>query len=230
LLLGGPEMGIGIDQALAAEGMQVTRAAVLGSLMEPIGEGRFDLVIIIAARADFGIRQCHVVRRWSSVPLILLFDEPHSINRIAGLNAGADDCLSQPVWAFELVARIRRLLLRARRGSPSTPLMALRFAGWRIDPRQRTLVASSGAIPTLTAAEFDILLVLCHNPGRTMSRAQLISAIHLGIGNPGERSVDVHIRRLRSKIETDPQRPALIQTIRLCGYVFTARVTPEASD
>ncbi|MEK1930535.1 MAG: helix-turn-helix domain-containing protein [Pararhizobium sp.] len=91
-------------------------------------------------------------------------------------------------------------------------------------PRRRLVDDPAGRATSLTAAEFDMLLALCLNPGRVTRRAELLGFAHVGVGKPGERSVDVHIRRLRCKIERNPRDPELIKTIRLGGYIFTASV------
>jgi two-component system OmpR family response regulator len=105
-------------------------------------------------------------------------------------------------------------------------LRALRFAGWQIDPAARELRDPSGVQVMLTSAEFDLLLAFCSRPGRILSRDQLLELTHGGAAGPIERSIDVHVSRVRQKIEPDPREPTLIKTVRLGGYVFTPAVEP----
>jgi two-component system OmpR family response regulator len=100
----------------------------------------------------------------------------------------------------------------------------LQFCGWRIDPAGRQLQTPDGVVVALTSAEFDVLLAFCRNPGKVLSREQLLELTHGGLAGPVERSIDVHVSRIRQKIETDPGEPSLIKTVRLGGYIFTAVV------
>ncbi|MBB5536318.1 two-component system OmpR family response regulator [Rhizobium giardinii] len=185
----------------------------------------FDLVVTCTLVAADGLLVCDAIRDQSTIPLILLINSATRRERIAGLDAGADDCLSRPFHISELVARIRTLMRRAKTSDASGPATAgLRFGDWRINPRLRLVYDPAGRATSLTAAEFDILLAFCRNPGRVMTRAELLDLAHVGVGKPGERSIDVHIRRLRCKIERNPRRPQFIKTIRLGGYIFTADV------
>jgi two-component system OmpR family response regulator len=151
-----------------------------------------------------------------------------SVDRIVGLEIGADDYVTKPFNSRELVARIRALLRRAQSGvrGGADRVPPLRFAGWRIDPAARQLCDPDGVQVTLTSAEFDLLLAFCNRPGRILSREQLLDLTHGGTAGPIERSIDVHVSRIRQKIEPDPREPALIKTVRLGGYVFTPIVEP----
>jgi DNA-binding response OmpR family regulator len=100
----------------------------------------------------------------------------------------------------------------------------LRFDGWQIDPVRRQLYDPRNVRVALTTTEFDLLLAFCRNAGRIITREELLSLTHAGLAGPIERSVDVHISRLRQKIEADPKEPALLQTVRLGGYTFTAQI------
>ncbi len=210
--------------AISAAGFATTRTGgPEGSVL--LAHQPFDLVVACTAHAADSLPICHAIRRQSTIPLIVLIGGATRQDRIAALDAGADDCLSQPFDISELVARIRTLLRRSKTcGASGLDMPVLRFENWRINPRRRLVYDPAGRFIPLTAAEFDILLAFCLNPGRVMTRAELLDFAHVGVGKPGERSVDVHIRRLRSKIERDPRHPELVKTIRLGGYMFTAVV------
>jgi two-component system, OmpR family, response regulator len=192
--------------------------------MDAMLKDGIDLVILdVMLPGEDGFSVCRRLRANSSIPIIMVTARGEEIDRVHGLEVGADDYVSKPFSSRELVARIRALLRRAE----STPelsrarMRALRFTGWCIDPALRELFDADGTRIALTSVEFDLLLAFCRHPGQTLSREKLIELTHGGQVGSVERSVDVHISRIRQKIEADPRDPALIKTVRLGGYVFT---------
>jgi two-component system OmpR family response regulator len=156
----------------------------------------------------------------------MLTAKSEDIDRIVGLEIGADDYLTKPFNPRELLARIRAVL---RRGVSDTVVESrgdsvLTFAGWRLDPNIRQLHDPDGARVALTGAEFDLLFVFCERPRRVLSREQLIDLTQGRSAAPFDRSIDVLVSRLRQKIETEPKEPTLIQTIRTAGYMFSPAV------
>src|SRR6185503_14897680 len=107
---------------------------------------------------------------------------------------------------------------------PHERLRLFRFAGWCVDPAARQVYNPEGAQVSMTSAEFDLLVAFCSHPGRILTREQILALTHGGLAGPVARSIDVHVSRLRQKIEADPREPALIKTVRLGGYVFTAEM------
>jgi two-component system OmpR family response regulator len=195
--------------------------------MEPVLErGDVDLVLLdVMLPGEDGFSICRRLRATSRIPIIMLTALGEDVNRIVGLEIGADDYVTKPFNSRELVARIRALLRR----SYDTPLSrsrphAFRFAGWLIDPTSRQLRNPEDVQVAMTSAEFDLLLAFCQNPGQVLSREQLLDATHGGSAGPIERSIDVHVSRVRQKIEPDPHDPSLIKTVRLAGYIFTPTV------
>lgn len=186
----------------------------------------FDLIILdVMLPGEDGLSICRRIRSEKSTPIILLTALGEEIDRIVGLEVGADDYVTKPFSPREVVARVRSLLRRASYGLISTTTQRkLRFDGWQIDPLRRQLHDPSSARVAVTTTEFDLLLAFCRNPGRVITREELLSLTHTGLAGPIERSVDVHISRLRQKIEADPRNPVLLQTVRLGGYMFTASV------
>lgn len=157
-----------------------------------------------------GLTLCRKVRAQSQTPIIMLTARGEDIDRILGLEMGADDYLAKPFNPRELLARINAVLRRqaaAYTASATEGATVLAFAGWRIDVRLRELRNPEGAHVAMTSAEFDLLRTFCERPGRVLSRDSLVS-------------------RIRRKIEPDPQAATLIKTVRSGGYMFTPRVEP----
>lgn len=186
----------------------------------------FDLIVLdLMLPGEDGFQICRRLRAQSTIPILMLTAQHEEIDRIVGLEIGADDYVTKPFSTREVVARIRSLLRRAsyapEEGDTSR---SLRFDDWTIDPKRRQVRNPGGARVSLTTTEFDLLLALCRNPNRVLSREQLLSLTHAGLAGPVERSIDVHISRLRQKIEPDPAQPTMLTTVRLAGYMFTASV------
>ena len=187
-----------------------------------------DLVVLdIMLPGEDGLSICRRLRAASSIPIIMLTARGADVDRIVGLEIGADDYVTKPFNSRELVARIRALLRRAQGGHDGSHPRArpLVFCGWRIDPATRELRNPEDVQVALTTVEFDLLAVLCQNPGRILSRDQLVELTHGRLAGPLERSIDVHISRIRQKIEPDPRDPTFIKTVRLGGYLFTPLVS-----
>lgn len=186
----------------------------------------FDLIILDAMLpGEDGFSICRRLRAGSSTPIMMLTALGEDIDRIVGIELGADDYITKPFNSREVVARIRGLMRRASYGSEHRERRGpMTFAGWRIDPVSRQLRDPNNVRVTMTTAEFDVLLAFCQNPGRVLTRDQLLSLTHAGLAGPVERSVDVHVSRVRQKIEPNLREPTLIKTVRLGGYLFTPDV------
>ncbi|MCZ8158718.1 MAG: response regulator transcription factor [Rhizobiaceae bacterium] len=226
----------GLVEALVAD--HAVRIVVsLASMRQSLAVHGADLVLLdAAALGDLDLPElCRQIRLTSAVAMIVLLASDDQAGRIQVLEAGADDSFCRALDTMEIKARITGLLRRAAFGAAAlTSGTKLRFAGWSIDPGARLLTDPEGRNVDLTAAEFDLLLAFCRNGGKTLSRRTLLTLTRVGMAQPVERSIDVHISRLRSKIETDPHRPVLLKTVRLGGYVFTpvvdAELSPEHPD
>ncbi|MCK6423565.1 MAG: response regulator transcription factor [Burkholderiaceae bacterium] len=187
--------------------------ALILDLMLPDGDG---LDLTRELRAD---------ARWRSLPLLMLTARGEPMDRILGLELGADDYLPKPFEPRELLARLKALL---RRAVPHEDDALLRFGRLEIDVNARQ-VRVDGRVRELTSYQFDILLVLAQGAGRVLSRDQIMDALK---GHPMEafdRSIDVHVSRIRAAIEDDPKTPRRILTVRGAGYVFARRQDAEAA-
>ena len=218
-----------LADALRESGFSVGIAASGAEMDRAMSRDKVDLLLLdLMLPGEDGRSICTRLRAGSSnLPIIMVTALGDDIDRIVGLEIGADDYVSKPFNTRELIARIRALLRRARASEGARARQApLRFAGWLIHPTERKLINPQGALVTTTSAEFDLLLAFCTHAGEVLSREQLLDLTHGGVAGPVERSVDVHVSRIRQKIEPDPGDPTFIKTIRLGGYIFTPEVTP----
>ena len=181
-------------------------------------EGAFDLIILDVMLPSLdGFEVLRQLRKRSGTPVIMLTARTAEADRVSGLNAGADDYLPKPFGPEELLARIRAVLRRS--GMVQAAPQPIESGGVRLTPQSRQAWRGSELLE-LTALEFDILEILVRAAGRTVSRDELIGALHQRPSNPFDRSLDVHISHLRKKLERGG--PVLIRTVRGVGYQFAA--------
>lgn len=203
--------------SVAASGRDMDRVLV---------DARIDLVVLdIMLPGEDGLSICRRLRGASAVPIIMLTARAEEIDRIIGLELGADDYLAKPFNPRELLARIRAVLRRRPAMTEVAPTrQVFSFSGWRLESTTRRLTSPSGARVALTSAETDLLLVFCEHAGRVLSRDQILDLTRGRVPGPFDRSVDVLISRLRQKIEDDARNPEMIKTVRSSGYLFTPEV------
>ena len=206
-----------LTEMLLENGFQVVATETAKEMDRSLRQQSFDLIVLDAMLpGEDGFSICRRLRAGSSTPIIMLTALGEDIDRILGIELGADDYITKPFNSRELVARIRGLLRRAAYSAEHRErLKPLTFAGWRIDPVSRQLRDPHNVRVTMTTAEFDVLLAFCRNPGRVLTRDELLSLTHAGLAGPLERSVDVHISRVRQRIEPNVREPTLIKTVRL---------------
>jgi two-component system OmpR family response regulator len=222
------EIGKLVTKYLVANQCRATLGKNAGDMDRIIDESRVDLVVLDLNLPDEdGLSICRRLRsHGSSMPIIMLTARSEEVDRIIGLEMGADDYLSKPFNPRELLARIRAVL--RRRGSESKKVgnngQVFSFAGWQLNVSVRTLLSPQGAKIAVTGGEFDLLHAFCEKFGRVLSRDQLLDLTQGRFGAPFERSIDVLVSRLRQKIEQDPKDPELIKTVRSGGYLFTPHV------
>lgn len=187
-------------------------------------EEQFDLVLLDLMIPEIsGIDVCRTIRTHSNIPIIMLTAKDSEVDKVVGLELGADDYVTKPYSARELVARIKAVLRRgvADDSSSSESIGIHSVGGIRMDI-ERHQVTVKGALIPLPLKEFELLEFLMRNSGRVLTRGQLIDRVWGGDYYGDTKTLDVHIKRLRSKIEDDPANPVLIQTIRGLGYKFEA--------
>jgi len=206
--------------ALEDEGWDVLEAANGQDAFDAFSESPADVVLIDIMLPDIdGFEVCRTIRRSSDVPIIMVTARADTHDVVAGLEAGADDYLTKPFAPKELSARIRALLRRVR--TSDTTMTEMRFGRLEILPEQG-VVTVNGDEAHLTKTEFRLLVELATNSGKVLSREVLLERVwDLGYFGDG-RLVDVHIRRLRTKIEIDPANPRYVVTVRGLGYKLQA--------
>lgn len=227
-----PELLALVSGVLERSGMRTLTAPSVAEAEAPIADGRADLVVLdLMMPGEDGLSFCRRLRATSNVPVIMLTAMAEDIDRIVGLEIGADDYLGKPFNPRELVARIKAVL-RRRDTAPApalapAPPRALRFAGFVLLPDQLTLRDPAGADIVLTSGEFALLLALVERAPRVLSREMLLDLSRGVNTNPFDRSIDSQISRIRRKIEPDPKQPLFIKTVRNLGYAFSVPVTRE---
>lgn len=223
-----PEIRALVSRFLDRHGYRTSGAANGREMRARLSAERCDLVVLdIMLPGEDGLALCRHLRETSRLPIIMLTAVAEETDRIIGLEMGADDYVTKPFSPRELLARIRAVLRRTQDVLPVHETRSeetLAFAGWRMVPAKRELYSKDGALVSLTAGEYDLLLAFARNAQRVMNRDQLLDLTKGRSAAPFDRSIDVQLSRLRRKIEVDPKSPELIKTIRGGGYMFTPEV------
>ena len=193
--------------------------------------GKPDLVLLdVMLPGASGLDLLRRLRERGRTPVMMLTARGEEVDRVLGLELGADDYVAKPFAPRELVARVRSLLRRAApvaEDRPDPRSRRVAFAGWTLDMARRELLSPDGVAVDLSGAEYDMLLAFLEHPQRVLSREQLMEvAKRRANADPFDRTVDVQVGRLRRKIEPDEASPSLIKTVRGSGYVLVADVTP----
>jgi two-component system OmpR family response regulator len=216
-----------VSRFLRNHDMRVKAVANGREMDGALRDGRFDLVVLdLMLPGEDGLSLCRRLRSDGALPIIMLTAKAEEIDRILGLEMGADDYLVKPFNPRELLARIRAVLRRASaQAQPEIgESVVIVFEGWTLDKAVRRLFNPAGERVSLTGAELDLLLAFCERPRRVLSRDQLLDLTQGRAAAPFERSIDVLVSRLRQKMERNPREPELIQTIRSGGYMFSPEI------
>ncbi len=220
-----------LSRFLRKNGYRVDAVADGREMKRTLETARVDLIILdrILPGTD-GLTLCRELRARTRVPVILLTLLGSDMDRIIGLEVGADDYLPKPFNPQELLARVKAVLRRTNDLPPQSSLQksaVLRFAGWSLDRRRRTVVSPQGVIVTLTDGEFDLLLALAEHPQVVLSREQLLDLARGRSAVAFDRSIDMQVTRLRRRIEANADDPQLVKTVRNKGYIFTPEVSGD---
>jgi len=223
-----PEIGALLVRYLGNNGFRVSTAGNGTELRARLANEAVELILLdLGLPGEDGLTLLRQFQHTWQGPVIVVSGRGDSVERVVGLELGADDYVSKPFDLRELLARIRSVLRRTRAPAPQpTPANArkLEFDGLQLDPNVRNLIDRNGQPVDLTSGEFELLQALVERPNQVLSRDQLMNSIHGRDAGPFDRSIDVQIGRLRRKIELDPANPQLIKSVRGAGYLFAAAV------
>jgi len=213
-----------IKTYLEREGYGVGVAETVGEMRAAVARAPVDMVILDVMLPDEdGWSALRWLRARHSLPVIMLTGKAEPVDRVIGLELGADDYVAKPFDLRELLARMRtiqRRLDKAQAQPTANTAEAIQFAGWTLDIVSQQLLSDASGPVHLTQAEYRILVLLARNPRRVVSRDELMDATAGRDWEPFDRSIDVHISNLRRKIDPDPKQPSLIRTVRGTGYMF----------
>jgi two-component system OmpR family response regulator len=218
-----------VQQYLSSEGYRVSVAHDGIGMRKVIGQDPVDLVILdLMLPGEDGLTLARQLREDSTVGIIILTGRSETVDRIIGLEMGADDYLPKPFHLRELLARVksvlRRASSRAQMEKPAGARARARFAGWHLDLATRELVSPEGGEVRLTTGEFDLLAAFVNNANEVLTRDRLLDLARNRESGPFDRTIDVQVGRLRRKLEPDPENPTIIKTVRGTGYIFTPSV------
>jgi two-component system OmpR family response regulator len=221
-----------VSRALSKEGFRISTAADGKSMRKVLADSRIDLILLdLMLPGEDGLSLCRALRAQSSIPIIMLTAKGDEVDRVIGLEMGADDYLPKPFGSRELIARIKAVLRRGR----ETPAAAnrqhrperYRFDRWALDTGARELLRADGVTVPLSTGEYDLLIALVERPQRVLSRDQLLDLARGRSAAGLDRSIDTQVSRLRKKLELDPGDPKIIKTVWGGGYMFTPTVVRE---
>ena len=218
-----------VGRLLEKDGYRVSTASDGREMRRVLGERRIDLIVLdLMLPGEDGLTLCRDLRAASSsVPVIMLTAKGDGVDRILGLEMGADDYVAKPFSGRELIARIKAVLRRTqalppRPEGPSVP--EYRFDQWTLDTGTRDLESAADVVVSLSTSEYNLLLAFLQHPQRVLTRDQLLDLAKGRSATPFDRSIDVQVSRLRRKIGDDGKKPKMIKTVRGDGYIFTPDV------
>lgn len=226
-----PEIARLLERYFGAQGFRVSCAGDGVQMRRLLAAEAVDIVMLdLGLPGEDGLTLTHYLREHWRGPVIIVTGRGETVDRVVGLELGADDYVAKPFDLRELLARVRSVLRRA--GESAAPAAARAkpavyvFEDHVLDTRAHTLTAPDGHDVALTTGEFALLRAFVEQAGEVLSRDRLMTTLHGRDAGPFDRSIDVQIGRLRKKIEADPAQPKLIKSIRSAGYLFAAQVYP----
>jgi two-component system OmpR family response regulator len=226
------EIGPLVSSLLTREGYAVRWARSGAEMDEALAQESAALVVLdLMLPGEDGLSICRRLRATGNVPILMLTAKGDDLDRIIGLELGADDYMAKPFNPRELLARIRAVLRRTAPAATASsvvqgaPRECLRFADYHFDLSSRQLKRADGTEIELSAGDFDLLSVFVHHPQRVLSRDQLMDFTKGRSWEAFDRAIDVALSRLRRKIELDPAHPSIIKTVRNGGYLLAVPVT-----
>ncbi len=221
-----------LEEYLRKNGFDAQAVADGPAMREALAARPASLVVLdLMLPGEDGLSLCRQLRARSQVPVLMLTAKGDPVDRIIGLETGADDYLAKPFDPRELLARIRSVLRRAKALPADTEINvpeSFSFSGWRLDTRERNLRAPDGVVVPLSGAEYRLLLIFLQNPSTVVSRDQLSNFTFGRDADPLDRTIDMQVSRLRERLRDEAREPAIIKTVRGKGYVLAVRVESQS--
>jgi two-component system OmpR family response regulator len=219
-----------VSRALTKERFRVSSAADGRAMRKVLENSRIDLILLdLMLPGEDGLSLCRALRAESNIPIIMLTAKGDEVDRVIGLEIGADDYLPKPFGSRELIARIKAVLRRSSVNvavpSPERRPRRYHFDRWELDTGARELLRDDGVTVPLSTGEYDLLIVFVERPQRVLSRDQLLDLARGRVANALDRSIDTQVSRLRKKLELDPSDPKVMKTVWGGGYMFTPTVS-----
>ena len=221
-----------LSDILQKNGLTVFQAADGKAMWDMLKTRKIDLIVLDLNLPEVdGLTLCRQLRTESNLPVIMLTAKTNMIDRVVGLETGADDYVCKPFEPLELLSRIRSVLRRTHLTTNSEEVdflpSKILFANWTLDVTARHLISDQDIIISLSGAEYRLLRIFLDHPNRVLSRDQLMDYIHGRDTTPFDRSIDLQVSRLRQRIEGDPKSPSIIKTVRNEGYILASKVQVE---
>lgn len=216
-----------VSRFLVKDGYRTSTASDGKFMRKVLKDGNIDLIILdVMLPGEDGLALCRELRVESNIPIIMLTAKGDEIDRIVGLEMGADDYVAKPFSTRELLARIKAVLRRSQTITKEKDLSTYyHFSGWTLNTTKRELLSGDDVVVPLSTGEYNLLMVLLERPKRVLNRNQLLDMTRGRSYDAFDRSIDTQVSRLRRKIEDDPKNPDLIKTVWGGGYIFTPDVT-----
>ena len=227
-----PEVRLLLRRCFEREGYAVSEAHNGEELFQVLDHGPVTLITLdLGLGGEDGLELARRVRARRNLPIVMISGKGDTIDRVVGLELGADDYITKPFHLREVLARVRAVLRRYEGTADNTAQAAaekssdiVRFDNWVFNTARRELWTPAGAAQELTTAEFNLLDIFVRRPGRVLSRDNIMDLLKGAEWSPVDRTIDNLVARLRKKIEHDPDAPHLIKTVRGIGYIFTGDV------
>jgi DNA-binding response OmpR family regulator len=222
-----------LRECFELEGYRVSEAADGAALTAHLAKTPIDLITLdLKLGGENGLELARLVRSTCNVPIVMITGKGDTIDRVVGLELGADDYIAKPFHVREVLARIKAVLRRYESGTSGSEASsvagvageAYAFESWTLNIAKRELTDATGEVQELTTAEFNMLVMFVKRPSRVLSRDNIMDLLKGHDWSPFDRSIDSLIVRVRKKIEANPETPKLIKTVRGVGYVFAADV------
>lgn len=217
-----------LEDYLRKNGFDAQAVADGKGMWDALAARPYSLVVLdLMLPGEDGLALCRQLRAKSQLPVLMLTARGEAVDRIVGLEMGADDYLPKPFDPRELQARIRSILRRTQALPAETGVTApetYRFSGWRLDTRERNLYAPDGVVVALSGAEYRLLLLFLQNPNAVISRDQISNFTCGRDADPLDRTIDMQVSRLRERLRDQAREAEIIKTVRGKGYVLAARV------